>query len=875
MKLTFLGGADEIGASATLIEVAGIRILIDCGLRHHERAGERLPALAGIEGKLDAIIITHAHLDHTGALPVVAQCYPNTPIYLTAPTLGIISVLLLDAAKIMAMGLEADGEIPIYGQAQIEAALSACIPVGFDTRVKLGEDVELIFRPAGHILGAASAVLESSEGTLVMSGDIFATDQITVPGLTVPAKEPDIFVIEATYGGRQHVSRSLEEVRLIERIRAVVENKGSVIIPAFAVGRSQELILLVSRAIEKGELPKVPVFVDGMVKSVCGVYSSYPELMSPWLKGRIKTKGNPFFYDKGPALPIYDARTRKEAAMVRPAIIISSSGMVTVGSPSAYYAAELAKDPRCLVAISGYQDEESPGRRMLELAEQGGGELRTANGAVELRCQIEAYKFSAHSDGNQIINELQAARPRKVVLVHGDGGAREALAGDLARLGFRDIELPILGRQIEVSGKRRKRAQVLFTATETRAAAETVTEVAETATASVLSTASEVVNQGLPVIATEQITDEQFFTLAERLLERDSTSRVYTIAELLSAAGYAPDAITPEEIGRVAQMLGSKKSCFAQDRKNRALWRLRVLPGGRIWRPVQNNLTQSDIEKMIRAAIGNDGSLYKIGIHQLTRTVILKFHYPKPAIKRHDETIARLREETGWRIEVQAEPHQQAMIKKALSLIPAEWQPSTPSIHLANEVVSVNVSSGDPQLIDNMAERFAIQTGFQLVIKLPEIKRQQNGNGDGNEHGQESEQRSEPMEINKAYARIREVFSDKKHLPIRIGLKEGMIELAFITPEVGSRYQPLMESLAKETGYQIGIRPSPDQIKLQQIARQLIPAAWNVKKEPSINLADKEIVVKVASGLGSSYKAMGIDESFYEQTGWRLVVRRD
>ncbi|MEW6737671.1 MAG: MBL fold metallo-hydrolase, partial [Acidobacteriota bacterium] len=97
MKLTFLGGADEIGASSTLLEIAGARILIDCGLRHHDRAGERLPALAAITGKLDAIILTHAHLDHSGALPVVAQSFPDTPIYLTAPTLGIVSVLLLDA----------------------------------------------------------------------------------------------------------------------------------------------------------------------------------------------------------------------------------------------------------------------------------------------------------------------------------------------------------------------------------------------------------------------------------------------------------------------------------------------------------------------------------------------------------------------------------------------------------------------------------------------------------------------------------------------------------------------------------------------------------------------------------------------------------
>lgn len=874
MKLTFLGGADEIGASSTLLEVGETRILIDAGMRHHERGGERIPAFSEIGKKLDAIILTHAHLDHSGALPVVAASYPNTPIYLTQPTLAIVSVLLLDSFKIMQLGLAADGEMPIFGLEQIEAALSACRPIAFDTKQKIAADVELTFRPAGHILGAASAVIESSEGSIVMSGDVHGIDQITVPALTIPYQKPDIFVIESTYGDKLHASRALEEKRLIERIKLIVENKGSVIIPAFAVGRSQELILLVSRAIEKGELPKVPVYIDGMVKNVCGVYTSFPHLMTNWLKRRIKDKGNPFFQQGGTVTPVMDPKTRKDIAKERPAVVISSSGMVTVGSPSSFYATEFAKDPKCLIAISGYQDEESPGRRMLELAEKGGGKLPTSTGEVELSCPIEKFSFSAHSDAYQVTSELQASQPRRVVLVHGDGGAREALAKHLSSLGFRDIQLPNLGGQIELAGRREKRSQITFTAPSVEE--KPTTPIADQQTDQQDENINELVNTistddltPLPAIVTDgKLEQEHLILLAERLLERDKAVRSYTITELLVSAGYEANQITTTEIERVKILLKGKKSPFSQDKTSKLVWRLRVLGGGTRIATKTTKVTEADLSKIVHRAFVLESGLYKVSINKSSRSVSAKFYFPKPVLARHKETLEKLTQETGWLVEISSSIHQEELQKAALAQLPKDWQVTSISIMLDKETVMLKIASFSPYdeaWLETIKTVFQTLTGFNLEFQFP-VTLTVNNTVVTNSNNIK-------LEINAAYSKIKEVFNSKPHPLLKVGLKGEAIELTFITPEIGKRYEELMQQIGEQIGYKLQYRLTPDQNKLQQMVKDLIASYSSLgalATEPSVNLAKQEITIKLNLQIADLLK---LKEQFFEQTGWQLLVK--
>ncbi len=860
MKLKLLGGADEIGSSSTLVEVANTKILIDCGMRHHERAGERIPAFSEIGKDLDAIILTHAHLDHSGALPVVASSYPNTPIYLTQPTLAIVSVLLLDSLKIMQLGLEADGEVPIYSLQQIENALSACRPISFNTKLKI-KDLEITFRPAGHILGAASVVIESDEGSIVMSGDVHAIDQLTVPALAVPHHRPDIFVIESTYGDKLHASRALEEKRLIERIRTVVEGKGSVLIPAFAVGRSQELILLVSRAIEQGELPKIPVYIDGLVKNVCGVYSSFPYLMTNWLQKRIKDKGNPFFQDKGIVTPIYDPKSRKDVARERSSVVISSSGMVTVGSPSSFYAGEFSRDPRCLIAISGYQDEESPGRKMLELAEKGGGKLPTTKGEVPLFCAIEKFSFSAHSDAYQVTSELEASKPRRVVLVHGDGGAREALAKHLSTLGFKDIRLPNLGGEIDISGRREKQSQIAFSSPINADNAnndETVDSQHQIAT-----TESLIATNG-------NLQTEHLNILAEKLAVRDGGNRAYTITEILVSAGYEPNQINSSELERVKIILKAKNSPFSQDKSSRLTWRLRLLPGNRIATKVAN-ITEQEVMTVVRKAFASESTFYKVSIDKSKRIITARFYFPKPIMENsyYKHICEQIEQETGWLVEIANTVHQEELSKVAMALIPVEWEPKSPSFIMDKSIVAVKATTFNQKVLDEINKALEQKTGFKLDIQLPKVIASSPITLDAS--GQVVKQK---LEINAAYAKVKEIFASKAHPLLKVGLKGEAIELTFVTPEIGKRYAALMKEIGDEIGYTLQVRQSADQVKLKEIIRDILPKEAILIGEPSINLAKQEITIKLAPTLVLNAKdTLKLKEAFFDQTGWQLLIK--
>ncbi|MEO1268321.1 MAG: MBL fold metallo-hydrolase, partial [Myxococcota bacterium] len=270
MQVTFLGGADEVGASCALLETCGRRILIDCGIRMSPRDGDRLPWLGrlqeGERTELDAVVVTHAHTDHTGALPVLMQGYPNVPIYMTEASLDLTQLLMMDALKIMGYAQERDGQPPLYPQAAAERVVGQCCPVSFGQTLSLCDgDVRATWYPAGHILGAGSVLLESSEGSVLFTGDVSVTDQLTVPGMMVPRARPDLVVIESTYGGRLHASRTAEEKRLIAQVGEVLAQRGAILFPAFAIGRAQEVILILSRAIERGQLPNATIPSTKMV----------------------------------------------------------------------------------------------------------------------------------------------------------------------------------------------------------------------------------------------------------------------------------------------------------------------------------------------------------------------------------------------------------------------------------------------------------------------------------------------------------------------------------------------------------------------------------------------------------------------------------
>ncbi len=450
MQLTFLGGADEVGASSTLVEIGGKTLLVDAGIRISPRSNrgiqdDQLPDLHPIveKGGPDYILVTHAHTDHTGALPLVVERYPHAPIIATRPTIALTRILQIDARRIMQGKQDEEGELPIFDEVASQRLLDAMQTVEFNQAIRLGDGLQVTYYAAGHIAGAATLVLESAEGTLVMSGDMSVNPQRTVVSADIPRVKADALVLESTYGGKLHANRVAEEKRLIDTLKRVTERGGKVLIPAFALGRAQEVlqILLAFR-----DDLDVPVYADGMVRSVCEAYAGFSDLLP---ERTVKVAKEEHLFYRGKIRPIRSATHRNEVVNTdTPMVIVASSGMLT-GGASVVYARAMASDERNAILLTGYQDEESPGRAMQRMiARRQAGEpatLKIDGKTITLRCEVDTYSLSAHADESELINIAEALKVDEVMLVHGDPGARHSLATGLRQRGKR-VLLPRIGQ---------------------------------------------------------------------------------------------------------------------------------------------------------------------------------------------------------------------------------------------------------------------------------------------------------------------------------------------------------------------------------------------------------------------------------------------
>lgn len=888
MRLTFLGGADEVGASCTLVEIGGRRLVVDCGVRTSGSVSDTLPDLALLQevagaGGIDGVILTHAHLDHTGALGVLCPAFPLAPVYMTPATLQMASVMLQDALKVMELQCRASSAVPLYGPEAIERVFANARAVPMGQTVELfGGDVRMQFGPAGHILGAAWCLLEGEDGTALMTGDISITDQMTIPGMMVPQVEPDVVVVESTYGGRLHANRTLEHNRLIAQVQEILESDGNVLFPAFAVGRAQEVILILAQAMEKKLLPEAPIYVDGLVRPICRVYAAHPELATPWFRKRIEQHAHPFFVPGGTVRPVGDPREREEIGRGGSSVIVASSGMLT-GGPSQLYARMLAEQPRSLIAITGYQDEESPGRHIQELARQGGGKLKLGEETVELGCRVATYSLSAHADTGQILGLLSALRPRHTALVHGDGGARQALKGALEGAGHSRVHLPVIGSTLEVKGKpgrTLKRRATALLPQRPAAPAETPLE--------------------RPTL----------MTVAEALRVRDGQDMSYTVQDILVAAGRVQEALEDEALALAREAILGAPDLFRRDKHRPYLFRvvapaskkapvvvlgpnavaLDEAPQSRKAKRTALNRQAQELHETLQRVFADDPTYYGRHVMMSQQRMELHFHFPGPAQARHAERLKALAAETGWGFTIRTTPHHQALQDAALEVLPAGWtlagrpavRPEPPMVHLP---VRAEDFEAAPDLAAAAHRAFRERTGFQLLFDpiqgIPaatdsvRVKAGAPRPTSALLAAEDAPPSQRPpqalrMEFNRARALVLEAFKGQPHEVYKVSQAGEALELAFISPQVGQRYEATLRELEQALGWTLRVRPQADQKRISDMAVALLPVGTMLRQRPGYHPDTFALRIKLKTSLGAEVRRR-VEEAFVEATGFQIV----
>lgn len=855
MKLTFLGGADEVGASGILIETAGSRVLVDCGIRPSPKASaglaaDQLPALSLLEsgsGKLDAVLVTHAHTDHTGALELVLERYPDTPVYATPPSMALTRVLHQDSRRIMQNRLEEEGELPLFDDVATQRLMAAMVPVPFHQRLAITGNLAVTFFPAGHILGAAMLGLESDEGRLLISGDISISPQRTVDGARPPSFRPDFFVVESTYGGRLHANRAVQERKLVETIAQVTGAGGKVLIPAFALGRAQEVLLILGEYLRRGELPAVPVWADGMVRAICQVYPMFSDalpLALQELTSRIGGPGeqkkdrpayaNPFF--TGSIRPV-TSNDQRNAILWEPgpAVIVSSSGMLA-GGPSLSYARALAGKPEHAILLTGYQDEESPGRRLQELSERGSGSLRLGADKVDVQCRIASYSLSAHADESQIINFTGTLAPEHVFLVHGDGAARASLERAL-RERHKIVHLPKAGQTVELGPR------------------TPVTPVK-----SVPDSSGDLRSRQGQINYQRREAMGQFTHAAGKWIvvkgEEAAPARCLAIESDHLWVEIAPgleQAVYPEAVLAVLDVEPPSAEDLAP-----------YLPSKEVVQYLEPNQALAAANHHFPP----EACLRKSGYRLAERTLTLTFDFPDAAREQFADLIADLARITGWKVEVTPEANQAALNAVAREVLPEGWKISKgPAIYLDQKRVSATVApviAGQTIAVINAmeaCERFRAITDWELT--LVEAARPVSSPAPVAEPGKR-------MEINTAYGVIKTALEGSTLY--RTSLKGDEIIMSFISPQVAERYRAKIQELARQTGWALGIHPQPNQGAILEAARSLLAKAeLAAAKGPSIYPNKAEVSATLTTGVSEEVEAE-ITRSFEEQTGYHLVL---
>lgn len=433
MKLTDLNRDGGIGANSLFVQFGDLNVLIDCGLHPKKIGRAASPDLSKLRGvTLDLIIITHCHLDHIGSLPVVMKEHPNTPVVMTTSSRMLIERMLHNSANVMMRQKEENNipDYPLFTHDDIDRLAKRIhgLPFGHAKHFRGAKDeIEIIFHPAGHVAGAAGVEVHYKHRQIFFTGDVLFENQRTLPGAKFPAGHFDTLITETTRGtterplGKERVN---EVARLVTTINDTIQRGGSFLLPVFALGRMQEILSIVHDARKFSRLVECPIFASGLGMDLADYFDEISR----------KTKHVNFNRNIIKDLKIKPT-PRKLVAGQDPeqnALYIISSGMLVERTPSYTLASGLLGNARNTIGFVGYCDPETPGGKLLASKPGDNFVFETAHVKAKVKARVERFELSGHADREELLEFAVQTGARSIVLTHGEQGARDWFAAQLA-----------------------------------------------------------------------------------------------------------------------------------------------------------------------------------------------------------------------------------------------------------------------------------------------------------------------------------------------------------------------------------------------------------------------------------------------------------
>ncbi len=445
VRLTFLGGARQVGRSCILLQTPNSKILLDCGIDVASYGSEKFPSFDIPEfdiTQLDAVIISHAHLDHVGLLPYLYKMGYKGPAYMTLPTRDISALLSLDFIGVAYK----QAAQPLFDSKDIKEMVKHSICVNYNEVTDITPDLRLTFYNSGHVLGGALVHLNIGNGShnLLYTGDFkYARTRLLEPAIANFPRVESV-ITESTYGSKNDIlpPRKETEAKFLQMVNETIEKKGKVLIPELGLGHAQETLLRVEEAMRTGELLKVPMYVDGMIWDINAIHTTYPDFLSNKVRSQIFQDQNPFVSNIFSR--VGSPQERKEVIEGGPCIVIATSGML-VGGASVEYFKHFAENKNNLMIMSCYQGPGSLGRQLQDGERTVTVEDADGKRTIKVNMRIELLTgLSPHAGRNELLSFFNNIRPKpkRIIINHGEVSKSLDLASALYKLNRVETSVP-------------------------------------------------------------------------------------------------------------------------------------------------------------------------------------------------------------------------------------------------------------------------------------------------------------------------------------------------------------------------------------------------------------------------------------------------